>query len=314
MARPPRPRRSCHVVPGSSERMLARAASLRADETILDLEDSVAAGRKGADVRAAVAAALRGGLGARTAAVRVNPVDTPHHHRDVVAVVEAAGAALDVVVVPKVDDPGHVTFADHLLSALEAELGLPAGGIGLEAQIESARGLVAVESIAAACPRRLEALVLGPGDLAASLGMPHATIGAPLEGYPGDGWHHALMRVLVAARAHGLQAVDGPYARIRDPEGLRAAAGRSRALGYDGKWSVHPDQIPVLEEVYGVPADDLAWARRVLGALAEAEAAGAGAARLDGEMVDEATRAMAERLVARAEPPPDRPGPAEGAG
>lgn len=288
-------------MPGSSERMLAKAAGLRADEVVLDLEDSVAAGRKGAEVRSAVADALRRGLAARTAAVRVNPVDTPHHHRDVVAVVEAAGGHIDVLVLPKVDGPDHVTFADHLLAALEAELGLPRGGIGLEAQIETARGLAGVTAIAAACPARLEALVLGPGDLAASLGMPHATIGAPVPGYPGDGWHHALMGVLVAARAHGLQAVDGPYARIRDPEGLRASAGRSRALGYDGKWSVHPDQIPVLDEVYGVPAEDAAWARRVLAAHAEAAARGTGAATLDGEMIDEATRAMAERLLARAD-------------
>lgn len=282
--------------------MLAKAAGLAADEVILDLEDSVAVGRKDAGARDAVAAALAGGLAAGTRAVRVNAVDTPHHHRDVVAVVEAAGAHLDVIVLPKVDDPSHVTFADHLLTALEAELGLPAQGIGLEAQIETARGLAAVGAIAAACPARLEALVVGPGDMAADLGMPHTTIGAPVPGYPGDGWHHVLMSVLVAARAHGLQAVDGPWAGIRDEAGLRASAGRSRALGYDGKWSIHPDQVPVLDEVYGVPAEDLERAWRVLAAHAEAARHGTGAATLDGEMIDEATRAMAARLVARAAP------------
>jgi citrate lyase subunit beta/citryl-CoA lyase len=281
--------------------MLAKASDLRADEVILDLEDSVAAGAKGDDVRAAVAAALTGGLRARTRAVRVNAVGTPHHHRDVTEVVERAGAALDVIVLPKVDDPSHVTFADHLLGALEAGLGLPVGGIGLEVQIETARGLRDVAAIAACRPRRVEALVVGPGDMAASLGMPHTVIGGPLPGYPGDGWHHVLMAVLVAARAAGLQAVDGPYAVLRDEAGLREAAGRSRALGYDGKWSIHPDQIAVLDEVYGVPGEDLARARRVLAAHAEAAAAGAGAAVLDGEMIDEATRAMAERLVVRAE-------------
>lgn len=300
MPRPPRARRSCHVVPATSARMLAKAADLAADEVILDLEDSVAEAHKGAAPREAVAAALAGGLRARTRAVRVNPVDTPHHHRDVVAVVEAAGAHLDVVVLPKVADPGHVTFADHLLTALETELGLPAGAIGLEAQIETARGLLAADAIAAACPARMEALVVGPGDMAADLGMPHTSIGAPMPGYPGDGWHHVLVSVLVAARAHGLQAVDGPWARIRDDAGLRESAGRSRALGYDGKWSIHPDQIPVLEELYGVPAGDLAHARRVLEAHAAAAGAGAGAASLDDEMIDEATRAMAARLVARA--------------
>ena len=210
--------------------MLAKAATLGADQVILDLEDSVAAGAKGAETRAAVAAAAAAGAGGATVAVRVNAVDTPHCHRDLVAVVEAAGAAVEVVVLPKVDDPDHVAFAAHLLTALEVELGLPAGRIGLEAQIETARGLAAAEAIAACCPARLEALVVGPGDLAASLGMPHAPIGAPVPGYPGDGWHHVLGRVLVAARAAGLQAVDGPYAVIDDEEGLwppPSAPGRS---------------------------------------------------------------------------------------
>ncbi len=280
--------------------MLAKAAGLAADEVIIDLEDSVAAGAKGDEARAAVAAALVGGLAARTRAVRVNAVDTPFCHRDLVGVVERAGAAVDVVVLPKVDEPGHVGFAHHLLSALEAELGLAPCAIGLEAQIETAAGLAAAEAIAAACPERLEALVLGPGDLAASLGMPGTSIGAPVPGYPGDGWHYALARVLVAARAHGLQAVDGPYAAIADGEGLEASARRSRALGYDGKWSIHPSQIAALDEVYGVPADELERAERVLAAHAAAAARGEGAASLDGEMIDEATRAMAERLVARA--------------
>lgn len=280
--------------------MLEKAAGLPADEVILDLEDSVAPGEKGADAREAVGAALLAGMRAGTAAVRVNAVDTPHCHRDLVAVVSRAGAALDVVVLPKVDDPGHITFADHLLSALEQELGLPRGGIALEAQIETARGLACVEAIASTCPGRLAALVFGPGDLAASLGMPHTTIGAPVPGYPGDGWHHALGRILVAARAHGLQAIDGPYAVIADADGLAESAARSRALGYDGKWSIHPDQIAVLNEVYGVAVEEVVRARWVLDAHAAAAAAGSGAASLDGEMIDDATRRMAERVMERA--------------
>jgi citrate lyase subunit beta/citryl-CoA lyase len=279
--------------------MLEKAAGLDADEVILDLEDSVARGAKGDEAREAVAAALLGDLRARTRAVRVNPAGTAHCHRDLIAVAERGGARLDVVVLPKVEDESHVAFADHMLSGLEDELGLPPGRIGLEAQIETARGLANAERIAAASPR-LEALVLGPGDLAASLGMPHTTIGAPLPEYPGDGWHYALVRMLVAARAAGLQAVDGPYAAIRDEDGLRASAARSRALGYDGKWSVHPDQIAPLNEAYGVAAGDLARAREVLEAHAGAAAAGRGAASLRGEMIDEATRRMAERVVERA--------------
>ena len=142
--------------------------------------------------------------------------------------------------------------------------------------------------------------MVGPGDLAASLGMPHTAIGAPVPDYPGDGWHHVLGRVVVAARAAGVQAVNGPWAVIDDEDGLVASARRSRGLGYDGKWSIHPRQIGPLNEVYGVPEAALAHARRVLDAHAAAAARGEGAASLDGEMIDEATRAMAARLVERA--------------
>ncbi len=277
--------------------MLEKAAGLEADEVILDLEDSVAPGAKGDGVREAVAASLRRGLRAPTTAVRVNAVDGPHCHRDLAAV---ALAAPDVIVLPKVDDPSHVTFADHLLSALEEEAGLPRRGIALEAQIETARGLGRVEEIAAACPERMEALVFGPGDLAASLGMPHTAIGAPVPGYPGDGWHHVLGRILVAARAAGLQAIDGPYAVIADLDGLAEAASRTRALGFDGKWSIHPSQIAPLNAAYGVDPAELEHARRVLEAHAAAARTGAGAAALDGEMIDEATRRMAESVIERA--------------
>lgn len=300
MARPLRARRSCHVVPGSNPRMLQKAAGLAADEIILDLEDSVAAGAKGDEVRGAVCAALEAGFRSSCVAVRVNAVDTAHCHRDIVAVVSRAGGCIDAIVVPKVDDPSHITFADHLLSALEDELGLPSGGIALEAQIETARGLAGVEAIAATCPRRMEALVFGPGDLAASLGMPQTTIGLPVPGYPGDGWHHALGRILVAARANGLQAIDGPYALVADRDGLAASAARSRALGFDGKWSIHPDQIDALNREYGVRADDLERARRLLAAHETAARAGSGAVSHEGEMIDDATRRMAEQIVERA--------------
>lgn len=280
--------------------MLAKAPTLGADEVILDLEDSVAASAKGTQARLAVAAAARAGCGGATVAIRVNGVDTPWGHRDITAVMEAAGDAVAVLVLPKVDEPDHIRFADLLLGALERELGLTPGGVGIEAQIETARGLRAAEAIAAACPARMEALVVGPGDLAASLGMEPAPIGAPVPGYPGDGWHHVLGRVIVAARAAGLQAIDGPYAVIDDEDGLRASAGRARALGYDGKWSIHPRQVAPLNEAFGVSAEALARAERILAAHAAAAEAGAGAAALEGEMIDEATRAMAEALVRRA--------------
>jgi citrate lyase subunit beta/citryl-CoA lyase len=280
--------------------MLARAAGLAADLLIVDLEDSVAPEVKGDEVRRAAAAALVGGVRARTRAVRVNAVGSPPFLGDLETVVRAGPGAVEVVVVPKVADETHVWAVHHVLGSLEGELGLPPLAIGLEAQIETASGMSRVAAIAAAAPGRLEALVFGPGDYAASLGMPQTTIGAGADGYPGHVFHHALSEMVVAARANGLQAVDGPYARIRDTDGLRRSADLARALGLDGKWSVHPDQVPVLNEIFGVSEDDLARAREILDTQAEGTARRRGASELHGEMIDEATRRMAESLVRRA--------------
>lgn len=281
--------------------MAEKAAGLDADMVFLDMEDAVAPSEKGPTAREAAVAALRAHrFRAPTVGVRVNPVGTPWCHGDLAHVVAHAGDRIDVILLPKVDDPGQVHFADHLLSGLEAEAGLPPRGIGLEVQIESARALVDADAIAAACPARVEALVLGPGDMAASLGMPQTTIGAPAAGYPGDVWHHILARIVVAASANGLQAIDGPWADLADPAGLRASAARARAIGLDGKWSIHPDQIPVLNEVFGVADDELARARAILAAFAAGTQAGHGAVMHGGEMIDEASRRMAEGVVARA--------------
>lgn len=279
--------------------MLAKATGLAADVILLDLEDSVAPDAKPA-ARARVAELLNTTrFAAPTVAVRVNAVDGPWAHRDLVDVIGAAGARVDVVVLPKVESAGEVAFADHLLAGLEREIGRPAGAIGLEVQIETATGLRDADAIASACPRRLEALILGPGDLAADLGLGTVSIGGPLQGYPGDGWHAILVRMLVAARAAGLQAIDGPYARIDDPEGLVASARRARALGYDGKWSIHPSQIPVLDAAFGVSRDEYEHAASLLAAYERAHGAGLGAIRVGDEMVDEATRQMAARVVER---------------
>jgi len=259
---PVRRRRSCLTVPGDDERKLARAAGIDADEVILDLEDAVAADRKDG-ARETTGRALRDlEWRAATVAVRVN-----RGSDDDRAFVR--GAKPDVVVLPKVES------ADEL-----GGLTVPA-----EAQIETALGLVECERIAAA--PGLEALVLGPGDLAASLGVPELTIG--------EGAHveYALARVVVAARAHGLAAVDGPFVTLGDDEGLRASARRSRAFGYDGKWCIHPAQVAVCNEVYAPTPEEVERARRILGVE--------GVARLDGEMVDEANRRMAESILARLE-------------
>ena len=266
-----RPRRSCLTVPASSPRMLAKAATLPADEIVLDLEDGVAPGEKTDATRALLVDAVRAGARA-TVGVRINGVATPWWRDDLAAVAEARP---DVVVIPKVESPDDVAMVAGLLPA----------GTGIEAQIETARGLVEVERIAQA-GHGLEALVFGPGDFGASIGVPVLTIG---EG----SWDYALARIVVAARAFGLQAVDGPYAAIRDLDGLRASALRALGHGLDGKWVVHPDQIAPVNEVFTPAPEELERARRIL-------AAGEGAVLVDGDMVDKASHRLAEALVARA--------------
>ena len=300
MTRAARLRRSCLAVPGSSAKMLAKAATLPADQVFLDLEDAVAPLEKTDETRRRVADALtQQDWVAPTRVVRVNAVGTPWCFRDIVYVVEHAGDALDCVMLPKVETAGDVHFADRLLTQLELELGRTRP-IGLEVQIESPLGLVNVDAIAAASAR-VETLIFGPGDFAASAGMPQLTVGAVDGDYGGDQWHFVLWRILIAARAHGLQAIDGPYAQIRDPDGFREVALRSRSLGFDGKWSLHPDQIALCNEVYAPSPDQLERARRILEAYAAAtDEQRTGAVVFEGEMIDEASRKMAEQVVARA--------------
>jgi citrate lyase subunit beta / citryl-CoA lyase len=286
-------------VPGSSDKMLARAATLAPDEVFLDLEDAVAPLEKNDVTRQKVVDALRNQeWQARTKVVRVNAVTTPWCFRDITYVVEGAGAALDCIMLPKVETPGDVHFADRLLTQLEAELDLPER-IGLEVQIESPLGLVHVEAIAASSPR-IETLIFGPGDFAASTGMPELSVGAVDGDYAGDQWHYVLWRILIAARAFGLQAIDGPYAQIRDADGFRQVARRSRTLGFDGKWALHPDQIELCNEIFSPSPEEFDRASRILSAYAEAtDGSRLGAVMFEGEMIDEASRKMAEQVVAR---------------
>jgi len=275
--------------------MIQKAKSLPADEVFLDLEDAVAPDAK-ADARAAVAAALaEPGWGAQLRGVRVNDWTTPWTHADVIDVVSAAGASLDIVVLPKVSDVSHIHALDLLLSQLEATHGFPLGRIGIEAQIENARGLTNVDAIAAA--PRVQALVLGPADMAASLNMRTLEVGEQPEGYDvGDAHHHVLMRILVAARTHGILAIDGPYLKVRDVDGFRRIAGRSAALGYDGKWVLHPDQIEAGNEIFSPRQESYDHAELILEAYEwhTSRAGGArGAVMLGDEMIDEASRKMA---------------------
>jgi len=279
--------------------MLEKAATLAADEVLIDLEDAVTPLEKNDATRQQVVDALLGlEWRAGTRAVRVNDASTRWCFRDIAYVVERAAAGLHCIILPKVETAADVHFADRLLSQLELELG-GSRRIGLEVQIESPRGLVNIESIAVASDR-VETLIFGPGDFAASAGMPQLSVGEAVPEYGGDQWHYVLSRILMTARAFGLQAIDGPYAQIRDPEGFRVVARRSQLLGFDGKWALHPDQIELCNEIFSPAIEDYERAERILDAYAKGTGEGGrGALVFEGEMIDEASRKMAEQVAAR---------------
>lgn len=295
------PRRTCLSVPASSDKMIAKAATLSADMIFLDLEDSVAPAEKEAARTRAVNALRDVDWGDKVVGVRVNAWDSPLTVDDLVAVIASTSGRLDIVMLPKVQAVGEVEAVALMLNQLEYSAGLASGHIGIEIQIETARGLVEVERICAASAR-LEAVHLGPGDMAASLEMPVISGGGPIDEYPGDHFHYVFSRILVAARANGLQALDGPYFRIKDLEGLRDYAQRSRVLGFDGKWALHPDQLAVINELFAPTSDQFERACALLDAYEQAVDVDArGAVWFDSEMIDEASRKMAAKLVARGE-------------
>jgi citrate lyase subunit beta/citryl-CoA lyase len=266
---------------------------------MLDLEDSVAPDAKPAARELAAGALRDGGWDGTLVAVRVNGADTPWAYQDVIAAVTAAPGAVTTLVLPKVSGPAAVTWLDVLLGQVEQAAGLEVGRTGIEAQIEDAAGLAAVEAIAAASPR-LASLVFGPADFMASIGMRSLTVGGQPEGYAFDAHHYPLMRMLVAAKSRGLQAIDGPYGRIGDTDGLRAAAAGVAALGFDGKWVLHPGQVDVVNEAFTPPRADFDRAARILEAYERATAVDRrGAVMLDGEMIDEASRKLALAIVAK---------------
>ena len=288
-----RPRRSCLSVPGSSERMLAKARTLPADEVVIDLEDAVVPAQKDEAREATVVALAADGWQARSIAVRVNGTGTPWFERDVRELAERAGEALGTIIVPKAESAGGLEQVELLLETTEAGR-RRSRPLGLQALIETARGLVHVNEIAASSSR-LEALIIGYADLAVSLGRP------PGARHDPDRWSWALDAVVIAARAAGIQAIDGPHLQIADLDGLRAAAARARELGYDGKWALHPSQVEPLIEIFSPTPDEIDAAMAILSALEQAEGQGsAGAAMLDGEMVDEASRKLALQVLARA--------------
>ncbi|MFD5272185.1 HpcH/HpaI aldolase/citrate lyase family protein [Streptomyces sp. NPDC058335] len=282
------------AVPGSSEKMLKKAQGLPADQVFLDLEDSVAPVAKPAARATVIEALNHGDWSGKTRVVRVNDADTQWAHEDVLEVVRGAGTNLDCVMLPKVERVAHIHWLDVLLTQVERELGLPEGGIGIEAQIEGPAGLSEIEAIATATPRT-ETLIFGPGDFMAAMKMPALTIGAP--GATGhDPFDSVLMTIAMTARKHGLQAIDGPYALIRDVDGYRASAERASAYGYDGKWVLHPGQLDAANEVFSPTQTDYDKAELILEAYAHYTSdagGGLGAVMLGDEMIDEASRKLA---------------------
>jgi citrate lyase subunit beta/citryl-CoA lyase len=281
-------RRACLVVPAAPAAKLAKGATLAADEVVLDLEDAVLPPVKD-EARAAVVSALGGEWAADSVAVRVNAIGSPWCHSDFAALA-ASGREVVTAVLPKVEHAHDLAFADRLLAGAEAASGRTTP-VRLIALIETAAGLAAATEIARAS-ERLDGLVLGYADLAASLGRPSA--GAAQD------WRFAQESVLIAARAVGIQAIDGPHLGTRDDDAFRSGAMHARTLGFDGKWAIHPAQLDTLRGMFTPTDEEVADAREVLLALELAAAEGAGAVAAGDRMLDEALAVSARRVLARA--------------
>lgn len=290
--------RSELAVPGSNPGMIDKAAESAADYVFLDIEDAVAPPEK-AQARKNIVQALNDidwAAKGKTVSVRINGLDTHYMYRDVVDIMEQAGDRLHTILVPKVGVPADLYMVESLVSQIEQARGY-ATRVGLEALIETALGMANVEEIAR-FGGRLEALHFGVADYAASMRARTVNIGGLNPDYPGDQWHAAISRMTIACRAYGLRAIDGPFGDFSDPEGYRDGARRAAALGMEGKWAIHPSQIALANEVFSPPEADVTRARTIIAALREAEAAGRGAASLNGKMIDAASERMAANVIA----------------
>ena len=282
--------------------MLDKARTLPVDQVFMDIEDAVAPLAKPQARKNIVAALNEGGYEGKIRAVRVNDWTTQWTYSDVIEVVEGAGANLDAIMLPKAQTADQIIALDLLLTQLEKSNGLEVGRIGIEAQIENALGLINVDAIAQASPR-VETIIFGPADFMASINMKSLVVGEQPLGYDtGDAYHYILMRILMAARAYNKQAIDGPYLQIKDVEGFRRVAGRSAALGFDGKWALHPGQVEAANEIYSPDQQDYNHAEMILdayGYFTSASGGAKGAAMLGDEMIDEASRKMALVMAAK---------------
>ncbi|HWZ59252.1 MAG TPA: CoA ester lyase [Gemmatimonadaceae bacterium] len=289
--------RSELAVPASRPEMFAKALKSDADYVFLDLEDAVAPSEKVAARTHAIQGLREHDWHARgkTVSLRINGLDTHYMYRDVIDVVEQAGDRLDTILIPKVGVPADVYMVDALLTQIEEAKGFETA-IGLEVLIETALGMANVEAIAQSSDR-LEAMHFGVADYAASVRARTVSIGGLNPDYPGDQWHAAISRMVVACRAYGLRAIDGPFGDFKDPEGYRAAGRRGAALGIEGKWAIHPDQIALANELFTPTSAEVDRARRILTAVDDAAAQGHGAAQLDGKMIDAASARLAQNIV-----------------
>lgn len=296
--RPKRLRRCQLSVPGSSEKMMAKAAASAADHVFLDLEDAVAYSAK-REARGKIVAALSGlDWGRKTKCVRINDLETEYAYEDVIEVVEGAHGVLDTIMIPKVKRAADVIWVDTLLNQMEKKLKLTRR-IGLELLIEEVEGMMNVEEIARSTPR-LEAMVFGMGDYSASQGVDIESIGKT-DGYPGDLWHYPRYRMIIACKCYGLDAIDGPFADFRDPDAYREECRRAAILGYVGKWAIHPAQIGIAQKVFSPTGKQVEKARAMIRAYDEAQAKGLGAVQYEGGMIDVASVRIIRNVTDRAD-------------
>jgi len=314
MAKKNRLNRSELAVPGSSLRMIEKATTAGADGVFIDLEDAVAPDDKAQARKNAIEALNDLDWSKSTISVRINGLDTHYCYHDIIDVVEQAGDKLDSILVPKVGKPSELEFVALLLSQIEAAKGLKP--ISITALIETAMGMANVEAIAQACPDRLEALHFGVADYAASTQARTTSMGGANPAYTllthpneegqreihwGDQWHFAMSRLVVACRAYGLRPIDGPFGDIADKEGYLSVARSDSALGFEGKWAIHPSQIPLANEVFSPAPEEVEVARQILQAMKQAATEGKGAVSLHGKMIDAASIRQAQVLVDKAD-------------
>jgi len=296
-----KPRRSILSVPGHVKKMHEKAFNSNSDVVMFDLEDSVPPNEK-KRARGIVNASLEEfDWSGKIVSIRINQSETPFAYKDIVEIVEANGKVIDSLVLPKVDSEKDIHFVERLIGSIELNSGI-SKKIGLEASIESAAGLENISRIAKADPR-LESLVFGIADYSSSIGLELSSDSGHGENeediYPGHRWHFELSRIVMSANANNLSAIDAPYGNFRDPEGLRRSAKLSAALGFDGKWAIHPDQIEIINQIYTPSSESIERAKKIIEAYNRVKSEGKGAVELEGKMIDQATIRLAEKTLAR---------------